>query len=97
MRDNSFMALPPTPPGKIGDSLPFDPKKELDAVLGTYKDRRGNLWQRFGGSVGKALVVAALAIMAAAAVVYTLHFHVKQAQKAPAPKKPVPVNIVPAK
>ncbi|MEO7744086.1 MAG: hypothetical protein ABIR98_14205 [Usitatibacter sp.] len=91
------MPLPPTPRGKISDNLPFDPKRELDAVLGTYKDRRGNLWQRFGGSMGRALVVATLAIAAAAAVVYTLHFHVKQAQKAPAPKKPVPVNILPAK
>ena len=91
------MPQPHEPPGKIGDNLPFDPKRELDAVLGTYKDRRGNLWQRFGGSVGRALAVAALAIVAAVAVIYTLHFHVKQAQKAPPPKKPVPVNIVPAK
>ena len=91
------MHSPPPPPGKIGDKLPFDPKRELDAVLGNYKDRRGNLWQRFGGTVGRALAVAALAIAAAAAVIYTLHFHVKQAQKAPPPKKPVPVNIVPAK
>ena len=82
---------------KIGDKLPFDPKRELDAVLGTYKDRRGSLFQRFGGTVGRALVVAALAIGAAAVVIYTLHFHVKQAQTAPAPKKPVPVNILPAK
>jgi hypothetical protein len=89
--------MPLPPPEKIGDKLPFDPKKELDAVLGTYKDRRGNLWQRFGGSVGRALVVTALAIAAAALVIYTLHFHVKQAQTAPAPKKPVQVQIVPPK
>jgi hypothetical protein len=91
------MPLPPIPPGKIGDKLPFDPKRELDAVLGNYKDRRGSLWERFGGSVGRALAVAALALAAAAAVIYTLHFHVKQAQTAPPPKKPVQVNIVPAK
>lgn len=83
--------------GKIGDKLPFDPKKELDHVLGSYEDRRGNLFTRFGGSLGRALAVAALAIVAAAVVIYTLHFHVKQAQKAPAPKKPVPVSILPAK
>ena len=59
------MQPPPTPPGKIGDNLPFDPRRELDAVLGTYKDRRGNLWQRFGGSVGRALAVAALEAFAA--------------------------------
>ena len=82
---------------KIGDRLPFDPKKELDQVLGRYEDRRGSLFRRFGGTMGKALLVAALAIVAAAVVIYTLHFHVKQAQKAPPPKKPVPVNILPAK
>ena len=91
------MTPTPPPPGKIGDNLPFDPKRELDAVLGNYKDRRGNFWQRFGGSAGRAFVVAALAIVAAAVVVYTLHFHVKQAQKAPPPKKPVQVKIVPPK
>ena len=90
-------AMPPEPPGKIGDKLPFDPKRELDAVLGTYKDRRGNLWQRFGGSVGRALAVAALAIAAAVVVIYTLHYYTKKAQTAPAPKRPVPVNIVPTK
>lgn len=90
------MSLPP-PPGKIGDQLPFDPRKELDQVLGKYEDRRGNLFKRFGGSAGRAIAVAALAIAAAAVVIYTLHFHVKQAQKAPPPKKPVPVNILPAK
>ena len=91
------MPQPQEPPGRIGDKLPFDPRRELDTVLGNYKDRKGSLWQRFGGSVGRALAVAALAIVAAVAVIYTLHFHVKQAQKAPPPKKPVPVNIVPAK
>ena len=91
------MPLPPPPPGKIGDNLPFDPKRELDAVLGTYRDRRGTLWQRFGGSVARALAVACLAIAAMAAVIYTLHYYTTQAQKAPPPKKAVPVNIVPAK
>ena len=85
------------PPGRIGDKLPFDPKRELDAVLGNYKDRRGSLWQRFGGSAARALAVAALAIAAAAVVIYTLHYYVKKAQTAPAPKRPVPVNILPAK
>jgi anti-sigma-K factor RskA len=82
---------------RIGDQLPFNPQKELDQVLGRYKDRRGSLWQRFGGSAGRALAVAALAIAAMVVVIYTLHFHAKQAQTAPAPKKPVQVNILPAK
>jgi hypothetical protein len=87
----------PPPPGKLGDHLPFDPKKELDQVLGNYKDRRGSVFQRFGGSLGKTLLVAVLAIFAMAAVVYTLHYYTKQAQKAPPPKRAVPVNILPAK
>ena len=91
------MQPPPTPPRKIGDRLPFDPRKELDDVLGRYEDRRGSLLKRFGGTAARALAIACLAIAAAAVVVYTLHFHVKQAQKAPPPKKPVPVNILPAK
>ena len=88
---------PRTPPGKIGDSLPFDPAKELDQVVGRYEERRGGLLKRFGGTVGRAVAIACLAIAAAAVVIYTLHFHVKQAQKAPPPKRPVPVNILPAK
>jgi hypothetical protein len=91
------MPQSPPPGGKIGDRLPFDPQKELDQVLGNYKDRRGSLLQRFGGSVGKAIVVAALAIAAMAIVIYTLHYYTTKAQKAPPPKRPVPVNIVPAK
>jgi hypothetical protein len=91
--------MPPrtTPPGKIADRLPFDPQKELDEVVGTYEARRGSLLQRFGGSFMRALFIACLAIAAAVVVIYTLHFHVKQAQTAPAPKKPVPVRILPAK
>lgn len=89
--------LPQTPPERIGDKLPFDPKRELDAVLGNYKDRRGNLWQRFGGSVGRAVALACLAVAAMAAVIYTLHYYTTKAQKAPPPKRPVSVNILPAK
>ena len=87
----------PPPHAKLGDQLPFDPRKELDAVLGNYKDRRGSLWKRFGGSLGRALVVAALAVAAMATVVYTLHYYTTKAQKAPPPTRAVPVNILPAK
>lgn len=86
-----------TPPGeRIGDKLPFDVEKELDEVVGKFEDRRGTRLQRAGRIVGRALLGASLAIAAATVVVYTLHSHVRQAQQAPAPKKPVQVQIVPA-
>lgn len=81
---------------KLGDKLPFDAEKELDEVVGKFDDRRGTRLQRAGRIVGRVLVGASLAIAAATVVVYTLHSHVRQAQQAPAPKKPVPVRIVPA-
>lgn len=80
---------------RIGDKLPFDVEKELDEVIGRFEDRRGTRIQRAGRIVARALLGASLAIAAATVVIYTLHSHVKQAQQAPAPKKPVEVRIVP--
>jgi tetrahydromethanopterin S-methyltransferase subunit G len=81
---------------QLGDKLPFDVEKELDQVIGKFEDRRGNRMQRIGRIVGRTLLGASLAIAAATVVIYTLHSHVEQAQKAPGPKKPVQVQIVPA-
>ena len=78
------------------DNRPFDPKRELDQVVGRFEEGGGFL-ERLGRMAGKMLIGASLAVGAAALVIYTLHTHVKQAQTAPAPKKPVPVNIIPAK
>lgn len=83
-------------PQGLGDKLPFDVEKELDQVIGKFEDRRGSRMQRIGRIVGRALLGASLAIAAATVVIYTLHSHVEQAQKAPGPKKPVQVLIVPA-
>lgn len=83
-------------PSRIGDKPPFDIEKELDEVVGKFEDRRGTRLQRAGRIVGRALLGASLAIAAATVVIYTLDSHVRQAQQAPAPKKPVPVRIVPA-
>lgn len=82
---------------RIGDKPPFDVEKELDEVVGKFEDRRGTRIQRAGRIVGRALLGASLAIAAATVVIYTLHSHVRQAQQAPAPKKPVQVQIVPAR
>ena len=85
------------PPGeRAGDKLPFDVEKELDEVVGKFEDRRGTRLQRAGRILGRALLGASLAIAATTVVVYTLHSHVRQAQQAPAPKKPIQVQIVPA-
>jgi hypothetical protein len=81
---------------RIGDKLPFDVGKELDEVVGRFEDRRGSRIQRAGRIVGRVLLGASLAIAAATVVIYTLHSHVRQAQQAPAPKKPIPITIVPA-
>ena len=78
------------------DNRPFDPKRELDQVVGQFEER-GSFLARAGRMAGRVLIGASLAVGAAALVIYTLHTHVKQAQKAPAPKKPVPVSIIPAK
>ena len=83
-------------PSQSGDKLPFAVAKKLDEVVGKFEDRRGTRLQRAGRIVGRMLLGASLAIAAATAVVYTLHSHVRQAQQAPAPKKPIQVQIVPA-
>jgi hypothetical protein len=46
-------------------------------------------------SLVKWVLGALLAIGAAAVVMTILHMHLTQAQTAPAPKRPVPVHIVP--
>jgi hypothetical protein len=86
-----------TPPReRTGDKLPFDVEKELDEVVGKFEDRRGTRMQRAGRILARALLGASLAIAAATVVIYTLHSHVRQAQQAPAPGKPIQVQILPA-
>ena len=75
--------------------MPIDPevKKQLDAVVGeSFEPPR-----RWGASFAKWAIVAVLAVGAAIVVVSILHTHVVKAQKAAAAKRPVPVQIIPAK
>lgn len=75
--------------------MPIDPevRKQLDAVVGeSYTQQR-----RWGASFAKWAIMAVLAVGAAVVVVSILHTHVVKAQKAAAAKKPVPVQIIPAK
>jgi hypothetical protein len=89
----------PHPPPGSGPA--FDAKKELDAVIGPYVERPGErLLVRALRIVARGLLGAAAAIAVAFAVMYVLHSHVRDAQRAPAklvPGKPVPIEIIPAK
>ena len=75
--------------------MKIDPevKKQLDKVVGESFDPP----RRPRDMLLKWLLVALLAVGAAAIVMTILHTHLKQAQTAPAPKRPVPIQIVPAR
>ena len=68
-------------------------RRQLDAVVGDHfaPPRRAR------ESLGKWLGAALLAIAAAALVMWTLHNYMTKAETAPAPKRPVPVQILPAR
>jgi hypothetical protein len=68
-------------------------KKQLDAVVGESFDPP----RRWGATLAKWAIAAILAIATAAAIVATLQKHLEQAEKAPRPPKPVPIQIIPAK
>ena len=84
-----------------GEPKPFDAKKELDAVIPPYEERPGEkLAVRALRILARGLLGAAAAIAVAFAVMYVLHTHVRDAQRAPVklqPGKPVPVELIPAK
>jgi hypothetical protein len=68
-------------------------RKQLDAVVGeSYEPPR-----RWGATIAKWLLFAALATGAAVLVVGILDAHVMKAQKDAAKKRPVPVYVVPSK
>ena len=79
----------------------FDVQKELDEVVGRYEERPGErLAVRLLRILARGLLGAAAAIAVAFAVMYVLHKHVEDAQRAPpkvVPGKPVPIDLIPAK
>ena len=76
----------------------FDVQRELDAVIDRYDEGRGERFlRRYGRMLGRALAFATLAIAAAGLVFFVLDKHVTDARNAPAPKKPVSVQIVPSR
>jgi hypothetical protein len=87
------------PPSRLAPG--FDAGKELDAVIGPYGQRPGErLAVRALRVLARGLLGAAAAIAVAFVVMYVLHSHVRDAQRAaakPVPGKPVPIEIIPAK
>ena len=90
-------AAPRAARSRVGRVKPqFDVEKELDAVVGRYEPHRGERFlRRYGRWLARAVAAAALAVAAAGLIFFTLDKHVGEARNAPAPKKPVPVRILP--
>lgn len=76
----------------------FDAQKELDRVVGRYGERPGErFWRRWGRWLGRAVAFAVLALAAVTVILLVLDKHVTDARKAPPPKRPVNVEILPAR
>ena len=67
-------------------------RKKLDDVVGDYRPPRN--WRL---TALKWLGAAVLGVCASLLIVYILDNQITSAQKAPAPKRPVQVQIIPAK
>ena len=75
---------------------PLDVKRELDEVIPPYEPRKeGPRLRRYARLGARLLVGSILGIAAAALVFYILHKHLRDAQTAPAPKKPVFIQVLP--
>ena len=74
----------------------LDVKRELDAVVPAYDPRGGEPLARYLARRSvRALIAVVLALAAVAVIVAILHRHLSAAQNAPAPKKPVVIQILP--
>jgi len=80
------------------DRTQFDAQRELDAVIGPYDPNAGERWTvRYGRWIARALVAVFLAVCVAGVIALILDRHMRQAETQPPPKRPVTVNILPAK
>ena len=80
------------------DRTQFDAQRELDAVIGPYDPEAGVRWPvRLGRWMRRAVVALCLAVVAAAVIALVLDRHMRRAETAPAPKRPVTVTIVPGR
>lgn len=71
----------------------LDVAKEVEAVVGERFDPP----RRARATALKWLGALVMALAAVAAIVWILHRHLREAQTAPGPQKPVPVRIVPSR
>jgi hypothetical protein len=76
-------------------SSDFDVQRALDEVVGPYRPGHGPWIARAGRWLARALLVACLAIAVVAAISYGLHSQLRDAETAPAPPRPVTVDILP--
>ena len=84
------------PSRQIIDRTQFDPQRELDAVVGRYEPNAGERWLvRYGRWIARAVIALCLAGVAATVIALILDRHMRAAETAPAPKRPVTVTIVP--
>jgi len=80
------------------DRTQFDAQRELDAVITPYDPHAGERWTvRYGRWIARALAALLLAVCAASVIALILDRHMRQAETQPPPKRPVTVNIIPAK
>lgn len=78
------------------DRTQFDVERELDEVVGRYEPHAGErLLVRCGKWIARALAALCFAVAAAALIAFILDRHMRKAETAPAPPRPVTVNIVP--
>lgn len=71
-------------------------ERALDELVPEFSPRAAEpALRRYARLAGKILAGALLAVAMMAAIFYVLHKHVRDAQTAPAPKKPVVIQIFP--
>jgi hypothetical protein len=78
------------------DRTQFDVERELDEVIGRYQPHAGERWLvRYGKWIARAVAGLCLAAAVVTAIVYTLHDRMRKAETAPAPPRPVVVDLLP--
>jgi hypothetical protein len=78
------------------DRTQFDAQRELDEVVGRYDPHAGErLLVRCGKWIARGLAALCFAVVAVTAIVFTLNLHMRKAETAPAPARPVTVHILP--
>ena len=78
------------------DRTQFDAQRELDEVVGRYEPHAGERpLVRSGKWIARAVLALCFAVGVAATIAFTLDHHMRKAETAPPPPRPVTVNILP--